>query len=85
MIELNLNKKDENTLEHGDILISKDEETTALLVKVDDGKYHLIVLYDDVVNPLETFHSESMPLDSILSGFKVLKKYNEYKMTIDEL
>ena len=85
MIELNLNKKEDDILEHGDILISNDKETIAILTKVDDEKYHLIVLNDVLVKPLETFHSESMPLNSFSNGFKVLKKHNEYKMTIDEL
>lgn len=85
MIELNLNKKEDDILEHGDILISNDKETITILTKVDNGKYHLIVLNDVLITSLETFHSESMPLESIKKSFKLLKKHNEYKMTIDEL
>lgn len=85
MVELNLNKKNEYVLQHGDILVSNYEESVGVLVKEDNEKYHVVVLSDSSLDLFETVHSESMPLESIKESFKLLKKHNEYKMTIDEL
>ena len=85
MVELNLNKKNEYVLQHGDILVSNYEESVGVLVKEDNEKYHVVVLSDSSLDLFETIHSESMPLESIKESFKLLKKHNEYKMTIDEL
>lgn len=86
MIELNLNKKDRNVLEHGDILVNNyDEGTIGVLVKESDKKYHVVVLSDSSLDLFETVHSESMSLETIKESYKLLKKHNEYKMTIDEL
>ena len=86
MVELNLNKKDENLLEHGDILVDNyNEKSIGVLVKEDNEKYHVVILKDGCLDLFETVHSESMSLETIKESFKLLKKHNEYKMTIDEL
>ena len=86
MVELNLNKKNEYVLQHGDILVDKyDDESIGVLVKVNDNKYHVVVLGDSSLDLFETIHSESMSLNIIEEKYTLLKKHHQYKMTIDEL